>query len=144
MATKHIDVEVNLTSNDGILGIKGRDHPLSSYRAAKVPFSLSTDDEGVSRGNLTQEYTRAAIEQNLTYSDLKQSARSSLEHSFIPGESLYAATDVFTRRKPACAAAITVTSEPSPACSALLKSSERAAQQYELERRFAVFEAGPF
>jgi adenosine deaminase len=144
MAAKHIDVEVNLTSNDGILGIKGTDHPLSAYRAAKVPFSLSTDDEGVSRGNLTQEYVRAAIEQNLTYANLKQSARSSLEHSFIPGESLYAATDDFARRKPACGATITAASKPTAACQKLLDSSERASQQYELERRFAAFEAGPF
>jgi adenosine deaminase len=144
MADKHIDVEVNLTSNDGILGIKGPDHPLSAYRAAKVPFSLSTDDEGVSRGNLTQEYTRAVLEQNLTYADLKQSARNSLEHSFLPGKSLFTNTDDYVRRIPACSAAITATSKPSTACADFLKSNERAEQQYELERRFAVFEAGPF
>jgi adenosine deaminase len=143
MAAKHIDVEVNLTSNDGILGIKGTDHPLSAYRAAKVPFSLSTDDEGVSRGDLTHEYVRAAFEQSLSYTNLKQSARSSLEHSFIPGESLDVTPDDFVRRKPACAAAITATSKPTAACQKLLDSSERATQQYELERRFAAFEAGP-
>jgi adenosine deaminase len=144
MAQKHIDVEINLTSNDGILGIKGSAHPLTAYRAAHVPFSLSTDDEGVSRGNLTQEYVRGATEQNLTYANLKQSARSSLEHSFLPGESLYVATDDFARRKPACAAAITATSKPTAACEKLLGSSERAAQQYELERRFAAFESSSF
>ena len=116
----------------------------AAYRAARVPFSLSTDDEGVSRGNLTQEYVRGAIEQNLTYANLKQSARSSLEHSFLPGESLYVATDDFVRRKPACAAAITATSKPTATCEKLLGSSERAAQQYELERRFAAFESSSF
>jgi adenosine deaminase len=144
MATKHIDVEINLTSNDGILGIKGSNHPLSAYRAAHVPFSLSTDDEGVSRGNLTQEYTRAVLEQNLTYADLKQSARDSLEHSFLPGDSLFLAPDEYSRRRPACAAAISAASKPSTACADFLKSSERATQQYELERRFAIFEAGAF
>jgi hypothetical protein len=49
MAAKHIMVEINLTSNDGILGVKGKDHPLSGYRAAHVPVALSSDDEGVSR-----------------------------------------------------------------------------------------------
>src|SRR5271168_5500314 len=32
LAAKHIMVEINLTSNDVILGIKGKDHPLSLYR----------------------------------------------------------------------------------------------------------------
>jgi adenosine deaminase len=31
---------------------------------------------------------------------------------------------------------------PTASCLALLKSSEKAAQQWELERRFAAFEAG--
>ena len=144
MAQKHIDVEINLTSNDGILGIKGSDHPLAAYRAAHVPWSLSTDDEGVSRSDLTHEYLRGALEQNLTYADLKQSARASLEHSFLPGDSLYVTPDAFTHRKTPCAAPITATSKPSAGCSQLLNSSDRAAQQYELERRFAAFEAGPF
>jgi adenosine deaminase len=144
MASKHIDVEINLTSNDGILGIKGSGHPLAAYRAARVPWSLSTDDEGVSRIDLTHEYVRGVVEQNLTYADLKQSARASLEHSFLSGESLYVAPDAFARRNPACTAPITADSKPSATCLKLLTSSDRATQQYELERRFAAFEAGPF
>jgi adenosine deaminase len=141
MADKHIMVEINLTSNDVILGVKGADHPLAGYRAAHVPVALSTDDEGNSRIDLTHEYVKGAEEQNLTYIDLKQMARTSFEHAFLPGESLWAAPDNFTRRKPACAAPITVTSQPTPTCAALLKSSEKAAEQWELEHRFAVFEA---
>jgi adenosine deaminase len=140
MAAKHIMVEINLTSNDGILGVKGKDHPLSGYRAAHVPVALSSDDEGVSRIDLTHEYVKAAEEQNLTYIDLKQMARTQLEHAFLNGESLWSAPDDFTHRKPACAAPIAATSTPTPACDALLKASERAAEQWELERRFAVFE----
>src|SRR3984885_14481286 len=56
MAQKHIMVEINLTSNDVILGVKGADHPLAGYRAAHVPVALSTDDEGNSRIDLTHEY----------------------------------------------------------------------------------------
>jgi adenosine deaminase len=141
MADKHIMVEINLTSNDGILGIKGDAHPLHAYMAARVPWALSTDDEGVSRIDLTHEYARAALDQNLTYVDLKQSARTSLEHAFFQGESLWSAPDDFAHRKPACAAPITPTSAPSYRCADLLKASERAAEQWELERRFAAFEA---
>ncbi|HEY4358812.1 MAG TPA: adenosine deaminase [Acidobacteriaceae bacterium] len=141
MATKHIMVEINLTSNDVILGVKGTDHPLAAYRAAGVPMALSTDDEGVSRIDLTHEYVKGAMEQNLRYTDLKQMARTSLEHAFLKGDSLWASEDKFTARVTACAAPITADSQPTPACDAVLKASEKAAAQWELERRFAVFES---
>jgi len=141
LASQHVMVEINLTSNDGILGVKGSEHPLHAYMAAHVPVALSTDDEGVSRIDLTHEYVKGAEEQNLTYLDLKRMARTSLEHAFFAGEGLWAAPDEFTRRKPVCAAAITPNSKPGPSCDAFLKDNERAREQYELERRFAVFEA---
>ena len=142
MARKHVMVEVNLTSNDVILGEARTDHPLAAYRAAHVPIAFSTDDEGVSRIDLTHEYVKAAEEQNLTYADLKRSARTSLEHSFLSGASLWAQPDEFDRRMAACAAPITGTSSPSGACASFLRASPRATQQFILERRFAVFEAG--
>ena len=141
MAAKHIMVEINLTSNDGILGVKGKDHPLAAYRAAHVPVALSTDDEGVSRIDLTHEYVRGAEEQALNYVDLKNMARTSLEHAFFQGESLWAAPDDFARRKAACAAPISAASTLTTRCAELLKDSERASEQWELEHRFAVFEA---
>jgi adenosine deaminase len=141
MASRHIMVEVNLTSNDVILDVTGAEHPLHAYLASHVPFALSTDDEGVSRIDLTHEYVKAADDQDLSYAELKQSARASLEHSFLHGDSLYTTQDDFARRKPACAAAITASSTPSRACQSLLDANEKAAQQWELERRFAVYEA---
>ncbi len=69
MARDRIAVEINLTSNDTILGVSGRNHPLALYRAAGVPVVLSTDDEGVSRSDMTNEYLRAATEQGLRYLD---------------------------------------------------------------------------
>ena len=140
MAAKHIMVEINLTSNDGILGVKGKDHPLSGYRAAHVPVALSSDDEGVSRIDLTHEYVKAGEEQGLGYVDLKQMARTQLEHAFLYGESLWVTPDDFTRRKAVCAAPISAESKPTAACAAWLNANERAAEQWELERRFAAFE----
>jgi adenosine deaminase len=139
MADKHIDVEVNLTSNDVILGVKGKDHPLHAYMAAHVPFSLSTDDEGVSRIDLTHEYARAVIEQNLTYADLKYSARNSLEYSFLHGKSLYMRPGDYEHRIAACA--VPVSSNIPSSCRAFLSANDKALQQYELELRFAAFEA---
>lgn len=82
MARRGVLVEINLTSNDMILGVSGRDHPLRAYMAAGVPVALSTDDEGVARSEMTMEYLRAAQQQLLTYGDLKAMARASLRHSF--------------------------------------------------------------
>lgn len=141
MAQRHVDVEINLTSNDGILGVSGASHPLALYRAAGVPFSLSTDDEGVSRIDLTNEYVRAVTEQHLDYAALKFSARNSLEHSFLHGESLYPVRDSYAAMSHGCARPASQQSQPSGACAAFLKANERAAQQWELERRFIAFEA---
>ena len=95
---------------------KARDHPLAAYMAAHVPFSLSTDDEGVSRIDLTHEYARAVEEQDLSYVDLKHSARDSLEHSFLPGASLWVWTDNYDHMQSACDAKINADSKPSDAC----------------------------
>jgi len=141
LAAKHIMVEINLTSNDVILGIKGNEHPLTFYRAAHVPWALSTDDEGVSRIDLTHEYEKGVEEQGLTYADLKQSARTSLEHSFIPGADLWGSPDDFTHHVSQCAAPIGPNSKPSASCAEFLSVNPRAAEQWELEHRIAVFEA---
>ena len=93
MAAKHVMVEVNLTSNDAILNIKGDDHPFEIYRRYGVPVALSTDDEGVSRIDLTHEYVRAAVTYPLSYRDLKKMVRTSLEHSFLAGREPVAAVD---------------------------------------------------
>jgi adenosine deaminase len=84
MAKRYIAVEINLTSNDVILGIKGKDHPFEMYRRYGVPMVLSTDDEGVSRSHLTLEYLRAVQTYTLHYAELKQMVRNSIEYSFLP------------------------------------------------------------
>jgi adenosine deaminase len=141
MAEKHVMVEINLTSNAVILGIKPPYHPLPEYLEAHVPVALSTDDEGVSRIDLTHEYVRAAMEYGLGYLDLKSMARTSIEHSFLPGQSLWQKPDDFTQVKSACAGQTPGAKSPGAGCLELLKSSEKAAQQWELERRFTVFES---
>ena len=141
MASKHVMVETNLTSNDGILGIRGDMHPFDYYRAAHVPVALSTDDQAVSRIDLTHEYVRAALEHHLSYEDLKQLARTGMEHSFLPGESLWASQDVFRLPAAACRGEVLGGSKPKPACKSLFEKSEKAAAQWELERRFSEFEA---
>ena len=141
MAQKHVMVEINLTSNDGILGVRGNQHPFPLYRAAHVPVALSTDDEGVSRIEITHEYVRAALDYHLSYQDLKQLARTGMEHSFLPGASLWAAPDVFTATAEPCRAQSIGSDHPASACKSFLDGSQKAAAQWEQERRFRVFEA---
>ena len=83
MRRKRILVEINLTSNDLILGVRGNQHPLPEYLKAGVPVAISTDDEGVSRTHLTQELLRAAIDYRLSYAELKEMARNSLQYAFV-------------------------------------------------------------
>jgi adenosine deaminase len=141
LAQKHVMIEVNLSSNQGILGIEGDDHPFPVYRSAHVPVALSTDDEGVSRIDLTHEYVRAAMDYGLSYLDLKQMARTGMEHNFLPGASLWARPDDFRATVDACHGQTAGEGKPSQDCQSFLDGSQKAAAQWELERRFAAFEA---
>jgi adenosine deaminase len=141
IARKHVMVEINLSSNEGILGITGDKHPFQYYRAAHVPVALSTDDQAVSRINLTHEYVRAANDYHLSYTDLKQLARTGLEHNFLAGGSLWAAPDAFSVPAAACRGQVPGEGKPSAPCKSFLGANEKAAAQWELERRFREFEA---
>jgi adenosine deaminase len=83
MRARPVVVEINLTSNDLILGVRGKDHPLPAYLAAGVPVVLSSDDAGISRIDLTNEYVRAARDYGLGYRILKAIARNALIYSFL-------------------------------------------------------------
>ena len=83
MKQRQVAVEINLTSNDQILGVHGAEHPFPVYRAAGVPVVLSTDDAAVERIDLTNEYERAARDYGLSYAELKAIARAALVFSFL-------------------------------------------------------------
>jgi adenosine deaminase len=139
MAKKNVLVEICLTSNDSILGVSGDRHPLPIYMKYGVPVALATDDQGVSRSDMTHEYLRAVEDQRLTYADLKRMAQASLEHSFIPGRSLWEDAVIEGNVSP-CKISLHGSSNPNAACTAVLEHSERARVQWQLERAFAEFE----
>ena len=141
MAQNHVMVEVNLSSNEGILGVEGDNHPFPNYRLAHVPVALSTDDEGVSRIDITHEYVRAAIDYHLSYTDMKTLARTGMEHNFLPGASLWARPDDFRATVDACKGEMPGEQNPSAGCKSFLDGNEKAAAQWEQERRFRAFEA---
>jgi len=134
MRQRPVAVEINLSSNDAILGVAGADHPFPVYREEGVPTVLSTDDEAVSRSDLTHEYQRAVQEFGLTYRDLKALSRRGLEYAFLPGASLWADLPHETV-VPACAA------PTSESCASYLAVSEKARAQMRLETAFTHFEA---
>ncbi|HXJ83533.1 MAG TPA: adenosine deaminase [Candidatus Methylomirabilis sp.] len=137
MRERDVAVEICLTSNDIILGVKGTRHPFPAYLRAGVPAVLATDDEGVSRSDLTNEYVRAAETYRLGYRELKQLSRNSLTYSFLPGQSLWLRPEG-RELVPDCAGQA---AQPSPTCQAFLDASEKARMQWQLERAFEAFEA---
>jgi adenosine deaminase len=111
------------------------------YRKAGVPVALSTDDEGVSRIDLTHEYVRASDTYLLSYRDLKLMVRTSVEHSFLPGAGLWEPLTPERLESPVAACRGQMGADkPAGACAALIHSSEKAQQEWELERRFRAFE----
>ncbi|RJS93852.1 adenosine deaminase [Salinisphaera sp. Q1T1-3] len=138
MRNQPVAVEINLTSNDVILGVAGAEHPLNLYRRAGVPVVLSTDDPGVSRIDLTHEYERAVREQGLDYRALKQLSRNSLIYAFLPGPSLWQ-PKAPRRAVPACAQALEA-QRMDARCRRFIKASDKARSQWQLEQDFHRFE----
>jgi len=80
----NIAIEILLTSNEELLGVKGPDHPILLYRENKVPMILSTDDPGIFRTTITEQYVIAAIRYpDLKYDDFVKFAYNSIEYSFL-------------------------------------------------------------
>jgi adenosine deaminase len=86
MKREKIAVEINLRSNELLLGVRGAAHPLLDYFEAGVPIVLATDDPGLMGTGLREQYQLAAAYEELSYLDLKQFVRNSVEYSFMePG-----------------------------------------------------------
>jgi len=141
---KPVMVEICLTSNDVILGVRGKQHPLHEYMQTGVPVALATDDEGVSRSDMSHEYLRAAEDQKLSYTDLKRSARNSLQYAFIQGTSLWSNPKKFEPVKECSelktGAAITKTCRDYAGD----RTNKKAALQLKLEEQFRAFESQPW
>ena len=66
-------------------------------------------------------------------------ARTGMEHTFLPGASLWARPDDFTRLVGPCTGE-GFGADPAPSCGKFLTNNPRAEQQWQLERRFRAFE----
>ena len=100
---------------------------------------ICTDDEGVSRSNLTMEYVKAVERYGLNYSTLKRLSRNCLEYAFIPGESLYQNHDF--NQLPKDFSGLRETSwQPGEAAALAMSSNPKLSRQVLLERAFISFE----
>ena len=141
MARRNVLVEICLSSNDLILGVSGPQHPLATYMKYGVPVALATDDEGVSRSEISREFLKAAEDQGLGYLQLKTMARNGLQYAFISGGSIWSDAHKFVSVTQ-CRQDISVMKLTSNGCRQYLASSEKAKLQWKLEEEFTEFERG--
>lgn len=76
-------IEINLTSNQFILGVARKEHPYLLYSGYGVPLVISTDDSGVSRDNLSAEYVLLASRYHPIYTKIKEYVYNSIKFSFL-------------------------------------------------------------
>lgn len=144
MRDQHTALEAPLTSNCQILkacapGEEPDTHPLTAYRDANVPVALATDDAGVSRSDMTEDYQRGVTHFALDYYALKKLTRDSLEYGFMPGGSLWRNRDGFEFVQP-CEGADPSQEHPGGTCGEYLDANVKASLQWTQEHRLHVFE----
>ncbi|MDP4291981.1 MAG: adenosine deaminase, partial [Bacteroidota bacterium] len=89
MSSNKIPVEINLSSNEFILKVKDDRHPITLYKQFGVPIIICSDDAGILRTSLTEQYVLLAKRyKDITYSDIKQFVYNGIIYSFIKDESV--------------------------------------------------------
>jgi len=83
MRKDDVPVEINLTSNAFINGLKGENHPVTLYRKYGVPYVISTDDAGVTRHTLSNEYVLFASRYKPDYAEMKKASYNSIRYAFL-------------------------------------------------------------
>ncbi|MBW8879072.1 MAG: hypothetical protein JF614_29370 [Acidobacteria bacterium] len=144
-AAGRVAVEINLVSNAQLLGVQGKEHPFPLYREAGVPVVLATDDPGIMRTSLTEQYRLAGLDYpQLRYADIRTLNRNSLEYSFLTGPSIWEDPGVYQRPVAACRAA--AGGLDLDRCAGWAQNQgdnqgDKARVQVELERRLRAFES---
>ncbi|WP_417941649.1 adenosine deaminase [Flavobacterium sp. RS13.1] len=89
MSKNNIPIEINLASNEFILKVKEGRHPFTLYKEFNVPIVISTDDAGILRTNMTEQYVLLAKRYaDVSYETIKQYVYNSINYSFIQDESV--------------------------------------------------------
>lgn len=139
MARDGVAVEIMPVSNRVILGVRGEDHPFPVYLSHAVPVVLASDDPGVLRTDLTEQFVIIARDYpQVGYPDFKRFARNSLEYSFLDGEGIWA-----SRGDCSCLREELEGCRPGHelgGCREFLEKNEKAAAEWRLEGDLAAFE----
>ena len=89
MSKNNIPIEINLASNEFILKVKDNRHPFVLYKEFNVPIVISTDDAGILRSNMTEQYVLLAKRYpDVSYAAIKQYVYNSINYSFIQDTSV--------------------------------------------------------
>jgi adenosine deaminase len=69
--------------------VKEDRHPITLYKAFNVPIVISTDDAGVLRTSMVEQYVLLAKRyKEIKYADIKKFVYNSIQYSFIKEPSL--------------------------------------------------------
>ncbi|RQW81184.1 MAG: adenosine deaminase [Methanothrix sp.] len=141
MARDKIAIEIMPVSNKEILGVEGLEHPFPVYFRYSVPIVLASDDAGVLRTDLCEQFvTIARNYPQVKYPDFKKFVRNSIEYSFLQGDSIWASKGDYSRALIECSGCALGSENATSKCKAFLDSSEKARAQWKLEGDLAAFE----
>lgn len=81
-------IEINLESNEAILQTAPENHPFKTYMDHGVPVCLATDDEGILRTDLVNQYMVAVNKYypEMTYQQIKTISKNAINYSFMSSE----------------------------------------------------------
>ena len=141
MARDKVAIEIMPVSNREILGVEGNEHPFPVYFRYSVPIVLASDDAGVLRTDLSEQFVIIASDYpQVKYRDFKKFVRSSIEYSFLQGKSIWASKGDYSKVVPECSGSSLGSENPKPKCKAFLDCNDKARLQWKLEGDLAVFE----
>jgi hypothetical protein len=141
MAEKGICVEIMPVSNEEILEVQGEDHPFPVYLSHGVPIVLASDDPGVLRTDLTEQFVIIAhTYPQVKYPDFKEFVRNSLEYSFLDGKGIWLEGGIYTAFRPELESCDPMTGNLTQAGENFLKENEKAREEWRLEGNLAIFE----
>jgi adenosine deaminase CECR1 len=84
---RRVLVEINLISNQLLEYVSDLNrHPFPEYLRTGVPVCLNTDDRGMWDSNLTDEYYTAVTAFRLSWDEVVQLGRNSLQYAFVAAD----------------------------------------------------------
>ena len=141
MARNRVAIEIMPVSNQVILGVTGKNHPFPVYFERGVPIVLATDDAGVLRTDLSEQFVVIAGEYpGIKYQDFKKFVRNSIEYSFLQGRSIWSSQGDYSKLVAECSRCTLQSKAPNAKCKAFLDRNEKARIEWKLEEDLAKFE----